>query len=88
MAYMTTILHVSQDFAGLGWVHYDAALRCLVALSGNNKWSKINPTLYAMHFMGAARSTSRCDLCMAISHKTAQCALLGHNHPESQVSSP
>ena len=41
-----------------------------------------------MYFMEAARLTSRCDLCMALSHKTAQCALLGHNHPESQVSGP
>ena len=36
MAYMTTILRVIQDLAGLGWVRYDAAFRRLVALSGNN----------------------------------------------------
>ena len=88
MAYMTKILRVSQDFAGLGWIRYDAAFGRLVALSGNNKWSEINPTLYAMYFMGATRSTSRCDLCMATSHKTAQWALLGHNHPEFQASGP
>jgi len=66
---------------------YDAAFRHLVALSGNTKWSEINPTLYAMYFTGAARSTSRCDLCMAKSHKTAKCALLGHQwqHPEPQT---
>ena len=84
IAYMTTILHVSQDFTGLGWVHYDAAFRHLVALSGNTRWSKINPTLYAMYFTGATRSASRCDLCMATSHKTTECAVLGYPPTDSQ----
>ena len=63
------------------------AFRHLVALSGNTKWSEINPTLHAMYFTGAARSTSRCDLCMATSHKAAECALLGHQwqHPEPRT---
>ena len=78
MAYMTTILHVSQDFAGFGWVRYDAAFRCLVAMSGDTKWSEINPTLYAMFFTGATRTAARCDLCMATSHRTTECALFGH----------
>ena len=84
MAYMTTILCVSQDFTGLGWVHYDAAFRHLVALSGNTMLSKINPTLYTLYFTGATRSNSRCDLCMVTSHRTTECALLGHQPTESQ----
>jgi len=77
MAYMTTILCVSQDFIGLAMIH-------LVALSGNTRCSEINPTLYARYFTGATRSASRCDLCMATSHKTTECALLGHPPTDSQ----
>ena len=73
MAYMTTILRVSQDFTGLGWVRYDVAFRRLVVMSSNTKWSEINPTLYAMFFTGATRAAERCDLCMATSHRMTEC---------------
>ena len=93
MAYITTILRVSQDFAGLGWVCYDAAFRRVVAVSGDTKWSEINPTLYAMFFIGATRAAARCDLCMATSHRMTECALFGHqpsgfqDRPHFQASS-
>jgi hypothetical protein len=56
MAYMATIVRVSQDFAGFGWVRYDAAFRRQAALTGNTIWSKVNATMYAMNFTGAANS--------------------------------
>ncbi len=43
MAYLVTISRVSQDFAGVAWV---AAFRRQAAISGNRKWSQINPSLY------------------------------------------
>ncbi len=46
MAYQTTILRVSQDFAGLAWVRYDQAYRRQAALTGHTKWSVINSTVY------------------------------------------
>ncbi len=48
MAYLVTIFRVSQDFAGVAWVRYDAAFRRQAAISGNRKWSQINPSLYSL----------------------------------------
>ncbi len=63
MAYMTTIVRVSQDYAGLAWFRYDAAFCCQAALIGNTRWSVINPTLYTMCFTGKAAAQKRCELC-------------------------
>ena len=68
MAYMATIVRVSQDFSGLAWVRYDTAFRRQAALARNDRWSIINSTLYTMCFTGLASSTTRCELCFASSH--------------------
>ena len=81
MAYLKWIVCLSQDFAGLAWVRYDAAFRRQAALTGNWKWSQINATLYSMCFTGMARSTTRCELCMATTHTEKDCALQGTNDP-------
>ena len=61
MAYMATIVRVSQDFAGLAWVRYDAAFRRQAALTRNERWTAINSTLYTMEWhrrRNATRSAS------------------------------
>ena len=52
MTYLVTITRVSQDFSGLAWVTYDAAFRHQAAITGNRKWSQINPSLYSICFTG------------------------------------
>ena len=37
MAYIITITRVSQDFAGMAWVRYDAAFRRQAAITGNRR---------------------------------------------------
>ena len=61
MAYMATIVRVSQDFSGLAWVRYDAAFRRQAALTRNDRWSVINSTLYTMCFVN---KTLRAVLCL------------------------
>ena len=56
MAYLVTITRVSQDFSGLAWVRYDAAFRRQAAITGNRKWSQINPSLYSICFTGCAQA--------------------------------
>ena len=68
MAYMATIVRVSQDFSGLAWVCYDAAFRRQAALTRNERWFVINSTLYTMCFTGMASATKRCELCFASTH--------------------
>ena len=49
MAYLIT--RVSQDFTGLTWVWYDSTFRRQTAITGNRKWSQINPSLYSICFI-------------------------------------
>ncbi len=79
MAYMVTILRVSQDFAGLAWVRYDAAYRRQAASTGNRKWSQINSSLYAIC---RAQVVSRCDLCCSSAHATTECTLAMDQEPD------
>ena len=81
MAYMATIVRVSQDFSGLAWVRYDAAFRRQAALTANERWSVINSTLYTMCFTGMASSTKRCELCFASTHTEQECAQRGDPDP-------
>ncbi len=81
MAYQTTILRVSQDFAGLAWVRYDQAYRRQAALTGHTKWSVINSTVYTMCFTGLASVRKRCELCLATTHTEQECAQAGEADP-------
>ena len=56
MAYVSTIVRVNQELAGLAWVRYDQAFRCQVTLQGNRKWSVISWPMYTMCFTGNAGS--------------------------------
>ena len=82
MAYMGTIVRVSQDYDGLGWVRYDSAFRRQAALSGNKKWSVINGTLFTMNFSGRSAGTRRCELCFATSQIERDCAQSGNPDPD------
>ena len=82
MAYMSTIIRVSQDYTGLAWVRYDAAFRRQAALTGNDRWSVVNTTLYTMCFTGMAASVKRCELCFASTHSERECAQRGDPDPD------
>lgn len=82
MAYLITITRVSQDFAGVAWVRYDAAFRRQAAITGNRRWSQINPSLYSICFTGRAQQASRCELCFNSTHQTKECALMAEPDPE------
>ena len=82
MAYMATIVLVSQDYSGLAWVRYDAAFRQQAALTNNMRWSVINSTLYTMCFKGMASTTKWCELCFATTHSEHECAQRGDPDPE------
>ena len=73
MAYQTTIVRASQDYAGLAWVRYDSAFRRQAALTGLTQWSAINPTLYTLCFAGSARTSSQCELNCGRGHPATTC---------------
>ena len=81
MAYQSTIVRASQDYAGLAWVRYDSAFRRQAALTGLTRWSAINPTIYTLCFAGSARTATRCELCFASTHTAKECAQQGDPDP-------
>ena len=85
LAYMASIIRVSQDYSGLAWVRYDAAFRRQAALTGNRRWSQINATIYTVCFTGNAQVSSRCELCLGTTHSSKECALRGDPDPEMQA---
>lgn len=83
MAYMITMLRVSQDFAGSAWVNYNSAFRRQADITGDQKWSRINPSMYSICFAGQARKTARCDICLSSQHSAKECALSPEPDPDA-----
>ena len=82
MAYLATMVQVSQDFSGLTWIRYDAAFCQQAALMRNDRWSVINSTLYTMCFMDTASAIKRCELCFTSTHTEQECVQRGDPDPE------
>ena len=82
LAYLIFILCASQDFGGVAWVTYDAAFRRQAFITGNQQWSKVNPSLYSICFSGVARTGVRCELCLSLSHPTRECILVCDPDPD------
>jgi len=75
LAYMASIIRVSQDYSGLAWVRYDAAFRRQAALTGNRRWSQINATIYTVCFTemsGCPRFVS-CVLALPTPRRSVPC---------------
>ncbi len=68
-----------------GWPGFDMMLCRQAALTGNTRWSVINPTLYTMCFTGKAAAHKRCELCFATSHTERECAQRGDPEPEVRI---
>ena len=83
LAYLITILRVSQDFAGSAWVNYDSAFRRQADVTGDRKWSCINPSMYSIYFAGQARKVARCNICLSSQHSTKDCALSPDPDPDA-----
>ena len=82
LAYLIFILRASQDFGGVAWATYDAAFRRQASITSNRQWSRVNPSLYSICFSGVARTGTRCDLCLSLSHPTRACSLAGGQDSE------
>ncbi len=82
---MITISRANQEFAGLAWVRYDTAFRRNAAVTGNRKWSAINPSIYSLCFTGKAAVSTRCDLCLSTGHVTKNCPLQEDTDPDLPI---
>ena len=47
MAYMSMIVRINQEYAGMAWLYYDTLYCKHAALKKDTKWSVINTTIYA-----------------------------------------
>ena len=82
MAYMSTIIRTSREYAGTEWHTYDTLFRKHAALRKESKWSVINPTIYARCFTSAPRNPAKCELCLAVTHDTWDCS---HQEPSEDI---
>ena len=73
MAYMSMVVRVNQEYAGMGWLNYDTLYRKHAALKRDTNWSVINTTIYARCFTGAPRNPVKCGVCAATTHATQEC---------------
>jgi len=80
MTYMYMIVRASQDFGGTSWVNYDTVFRRQAAAMGATAWPRVNGSLHHICFNGPHREAQRCELCLASSHSTEDCALGGPEH--------
>ena len=83
LAYLVTITRVSQDYVGLAWVRYESSFCRLAAVTGDRRWSLVNPSLYSVCFTGRTQHSTRCDLCFSLTHTTKECALMAD--PDSEL---
>ena len=82
MAYMSTIIRTSREYAGTEWHTYDTLFRKHAALRRESKWLVINPTIYARCFTSAPRNPAKCELCLAVTHDTRDCS---HREPSEDI---
>ena len=73
MAYMSMIVRINQQYAGMAWLNYDTLYRKHAALKKDTKWSVINTTIYARCVTGAPRNPVKCGVCASTTHDTQDC---------------
>jgi len=73
MAYQSIIIKCHCDFEGLGWVYCDWTFRRQAALSKDLNWSRINPMLYSLCFVGKAKKSAILIHCLSNNHNSDQC---------------
>ena len=49
---------------------------------GQTDWSQINPSLYAICFMGKAKKSETCDCCLSATHKVDDDSLMSEADPD------
>ena len=73
MAYMSMIVRINQEYAGMAWLNYDTLYRKHVALKKDTRWSVINTMIYARCVTGAPRNPVKCGVCASTTHDTQDC---------------
>ena len=57
----------------MDWAVYNETLRRQAAVSDNQQWSKLNPSLFSLCFTGKGHKTGRCRWCLGTTHITEAC---------------
>ena len=73
LAYVLIVMWAQREYEEPVWHLYDAAFRDKAAVTGNRKWSQIEPHIYNQVFTGRARKRALCSHCNAATHDTAEC---------------
>ena len=74
MSYQATIIKCARDFDGLAWAQYDRVYHRQMAQTKDLQWSRLNPTLYSLCFVGKAKRHIIYSSCLSDNHTTKQCS--------------
>lgn len=90
LLYQSSITKLSQKFNWPSWVVYDNSYHHEAADSGQQNWSKIDPSLHTQCFTGMAMSAEGwCSLCHSVEHLKHNCPLnLQSPRPSAQPHTP
>ena len=85
LAYMASIIRVSQDYSELAWVRYDAAFR---RQGSTDRQSQV-ATNQCLHLYRVLHRNVRvsllCELCFGTTHSSKECTLRGDPDPDMQA---
>ena len=73
ITYMSLIIRVSREYAGMVWWNYNVLFRKHAALKQDTKWSVINTTMHARCFTGTPKNSVKCKTCLATTHDRRDC---------------
>ena len=88
LVYLVQIVRVNQEFEGSDWAVYDETFHRQAAVSGNQQWSKLNPSLFSLCFTGKGRRTGRCRWCLGTTHTTEACPVVLEEEGQSLERNP
>ena len=85
LGYLVHMIKASLEFEGSAWAKYDSTFRRQAAAMGNENWSSLNLSLFAMSFTGKGKSSTKCDNCLGNGHVVSGCPFLMDQRPESTM---
>ena len=73
IAYQTIIIEAHLEYEGDGWIGYDRHFQQRIVASSSGAWSRIDPTLWSMAFVGREKLTHR-KFYFRLIHTSLECS--------------
>ena len=88
LEYLVQIVRVNQEFERSDWAVYDETFHRRAAVSDNQQWSKLNPSLFSLCFTGIGCRTGRHRWCLGTTHTIEACPVALEEEGQSLERNP